>query len=103
MLPSSYPQRADHPRHIVTAAPSEVATHCTVRPTISARLFGSGGGRSRGERTGFAISAKTTPVWMGGGVGLTEFAPEAPTLISAMNLAALNVGYAVGAWRRQRP
>jgi len=38
-----------------------------------------------------------------GGVGLTEFAPEAPTLIGAMNLVALNVGYAVGAWRRQRP
>ncbi len=31
-------------------------------------------------------------------VRLTRFAPEAPTLVGAMNLAALNVANAVGAW-----
>lgn len=31
-------------------------------------------------------------------VRLTRFAPEAPTLVGAMNLAALNVANAIGAW-----
>jgi MFS transporter, DHA1 family, inner membrane transport protein len=31
------------------------------------------------------------------GVGVTKFAPEAPTLMGAMNLAALNVDNGVGA------
>lgn len=31
-------------------------------------------------------------------VRLTSFAPEAPTLMGAMNLAALNVANAIGAW-----
>lgn len=31
-------------------------------------------------------------------VSLTRFAPEAPTLVGAMNLAALNVANAIGAW-----
>jgi DHA1 family inner membrane transport protein len=31
-------------------------------------------------------------------VRLTRFAPEAPTLMGAMNLAALNVANAIGAW-----
>ena len=31
-------------------------------------------------------------------VRLTRFAPEAPTLMGAMNLAALNVANALGAW-----
>ncbi len=29
---------------------------------------------------------------------MTHFAPEAPTLMGAMNLAALNVANALGAW-----
>jgi predicted MFS family arabinose efflux permease len=42
------------------------------------------------------------PVPMGG-VGVTKFAPEAPTLMGAMNLAAApNVGNAFGAWGRRR-
>jgi hypothetical protein len=36
------------------------------------------------------------------GVGVTKFAPEAPTLMGAMNLAALNVDNGVGAWGRRR-
>src|SRR5262249_774280 len=31
-------------------------------------------------------------------VRLTRFAPQAPTLMGAMNLAALNVANAIGAW-----
>ena len=31
-------------------------------------------------------------------VRLTRLAPEAPTLMGAMNLAALNVANAIGAW-----
>ena len=31
-------------------------------------------------------------------VNLTRYAPEAPTLVGAMNLAALNVANAIGAW-----
>jgi hypothetical protein len=61
-LPSFYPPRADHPRYIVTAAPGEVAMQSTVRPAISARVIASTGGRSRGERTGFGIVAKTMPM-----------------------------------------
>jgi hypothetical protein len=42
------------------------------------------------------------PVPMGG-VGVTKFAPEAPTLMGATNLAAApNVGNAFGAWGRRR-
>lgn len=31
-------------------------------------------------------------------VRLTRFAPEAPTLMGAMNLASLNLANAIGAW-----
>lgn len=31
-------------------------------------------------------------------LGLTTFAPEAPTLVGAMNLASLNAANALGAW-----
>jgi DHA1 family inner membrane transport protein len=31
-------------------------------------------------------------------VSLTRYAPQAPTLVGAMNLAALNVANAIGAW-----
>jgi hypothetical protein len=74
----------------------------TARPAISAGLIGFTGGRSRGEHTGFAIIAETMPVPMGG-VGVTKFAPEAPTLMGATNLAAApNIGNAFGAWGRRR-